>query len=210
MSGLGFGVSLEPLDPKSHDEDDQDTIQRYKNISDSAIAAPTILSAWQAIQSDALSASVRRLTESVLKTPDDKAKINNDTEFMSDITREEFNAKIETIETKMDARVESVSAKIDAFMAVQAERDRRLEATVNRIDTSHDQIKSAFGSMKTTIIVTAVSTVLAIVIGIGGFNAMLTSNMISSFQMGRSELAVHKAVEQATPAQPAAPPAQQK
>ncbi|NWD65754.1 hypothetical protein [Pseudomonas sp. IPO3774] len=140
----------------------------------------------------------------------DNASRSANTVSMNDITREEFNARMETIEVKMDARVESVSSKIDAFMAVQDERDKRMEATVNRIDTSHDQIKSAFGSMKATIIVTAISTVLAIVIGIGGFNAMLTSNMISSFQMGRSELAAHKAVEQAAPAQPAAPPAQQK
>ena len=121
---------------------------------------------------------------------DDSKLPSGDTRVMNDITREEFNAKLETIEVKMDARVESVSAKIEAFIAVQAERDKRMEATVDRIDASHDQIKSAFGTMKTTIVVTAVSTVLAIVIGIGGFNAMLTSNMISSFQMGRSEAAL--------------------
>lgn len=43
---------------------------------------------------------------------------------MNDITREEFNAKLETIEVKMDARVESVSAKIEGFLAAQAERDK--------------------------------------------------------------------------------------
>lgn len=46
------------------------------------------------------------------------------TPAMTDITREEFNAKLETIEVKMDARVEAVSSKIEAFLATQAERDR--------------------------------------------------------------------------------------
>lgn len=62
---------------------------------------------------------------------------------MSDISREEFNAKLETIEARMDARVESVSSKIDAFLAAQtavqaerektqAERDKRFEALAER------------------------------------------------------------------------------
>lgn len=120
----------------------------------------------------------------------DSGDLQEDTVNMNDITREEFNAKLETIEVKMDARVESVSAKIDAFIAVQAERDKRMEAIVNQISTTHAEIKTSINSMKTTTIVTAVSAVLAIVIGIAGFNAMLTSNMIASFQMGRSESAL--------------------
>lgn len=127
---------------------------------------------------------------------------------MNNVNREEFNARLETIEVKMDARVESVSGKIDAFMAVQAERDKRMEATLNQISTNHSDIKSSIGSMKTTMIVTAISTVLAIVIGIAGFNAMLTSNMISSFQMGRSEKALALPENQKIePVAPSKPPA---
>jgi len=143
-----------------------------------------------------------------LESASDNAQGVGHTKTMNEITREEFNARMETIEVKMDARVESVSAKIDAFVAIQAERDKRMESTLNQISTNHGEIKSSIGSMKTTMIVTAVSTVLAIVIGIAGFNAMLTSNMVASFQMGRSERAL-----EAPPAQkiePAAPSAQQK
>lgn len=62
---------------------------------------------------------------------------------MNDITREEFNARLEAIEARMDARIESVSSKIDSFLATQsavqierdkaqAERDRRLEMLAER------------------------------------------------------------------------------
>lgn len=130
---------------------------------------------------------------------------------MNNVNREELNARLETIEVKMDARVESVSGKIDAFMAVQAERDKRMEATLNQISTNHSDIKSSIGSMKTTMIVTAISTVLAIVIGIAGFNAMLTSNMISSFQMGRSESALATSAAQSSQkAEPEPPSSAQK
>ena len=142
---------------------------------------------------------------------DDRATPKGHTESMNDITREEFNAKLETIEVKMDARVESVSAKIDAFIAVQAERDKRMEAIVSQISTTHAEIKTSINSMKTTTIVTAVSAVLAIVIGIAGFNAMLTSNMIASFQMGRSESALATSAAQSSQkAEPEPPSSAQK
>jgi hypothetical protein len=43
---------------------------------------------------------------------------------MGAISREEFNARIETIETRMDARLDAVSMKIDGFLSVQLERDK--------------------------------------------------------------------------------------
>ncbi|WP_242489577.1 hypothetical protein [Pseudomonas sp. TH06] len=49
------------------------------------------------------------------------------TPAMNTISREEFNARIETIETRMDARVEGVRADIREFLCVQAERDKASE-----------------------------------------------------------------------------------
>lgn len=106
---------------------------------------------------------------------------------MNEITREEFNAKLETIEVKMDARVETVSSKIDTFLAAQAERDKRLDAALSQISKDHSETKTSISSMKTTLIVAAVSTVIAIVLGVAGFNTALTSNMMSAFQLGKSE-----------------------
>lgn len=119
-------------------------------------------------------------------TVDDRAEDPDNNQSMNEITREEFNAKIETIEAKMDARVESVSAKIDGFLSVQAERDKRLDSVLAQIGKDNEDTKTSISSMKTTLIVTAVSTVLAIVLGVAGFNTALTSNMLSAFQLGKS------------------------
>lgn len=43
---------------------------------------------------------------------------------MSSISREEFDARIETIETRMDGRVAEMRADIRGFLAAQAERDK--------------------------------------------------------------------------------------
>jgi len=179
--------------------------ERFKSYTDSAYVASDAgeLEVPAALGAEALLSGYRRMSNA-----DDKPPLQGHTQIMSEISREEFNAKLETIEVKMDARVEAVSAKIDAFVAIQAERDKRMETALNQISASHGEIKSSIGSMKTTMIVTAISTVLAIVIGIAGFNAMLTSNMVASFQMGRSERA--QELQSATKVEPAPPQTQQK
>lgn len=138
-------------------------------------------------------------------------KSGGHTERMNEITREEFNAKLETIEVKMDARVESVSAKIDGFLFAQAERDKRLDATLSQISANHAETQSSLGSMKTAMVVTAVSTVLAIVFGIASFNTALTANMMAAFQVGLSKSEQSQVTNPAptvTPENPANQPAQ--
>lgn len=72
-----------------------------------------------------LLSSKSSIAPEIIITPDDSRSNKVDTPLMNDVTREEFNAKLETIEAKMEARAEAVSAKIDAFLAAQAERDQR-------------------------------------------------------------------------------------
>ncbi|SFU97960.1 hypothetical protein [Pseudomonas sp. OV546] len=77
-------------------------------------------------------------------TANDRLTTRVHTESMSEISREEFNAKLETIETKMDSRAESVSSKIDAFLAVQAERDKRFNESLNSSITLSDEWSQKF------------------------------------------------------------------
>lgn len=88
---------------------------------------------------------VSRFSETIaVVTSNDNASIQNDTVLMNDITREELNAKLETIETKMDARVESVSSKIEAFLAVQTERDQRFNERLASSITLSDEWNQKF------------------------------------------------------------------
>jgi hypothetical protein len=135
----------------------------------------------------------------------DKLPPTGDTDAMNDITRDELNAKLETIEVKMDARAESVSLKIDGFLTAQSERDKRLDAVLAQIGKDHSETKNSIGSMKTTLIVTALSTVIAIVLGVAGFNTALTSNMLSAFQAGRSDSSSAAAANNSTAPKPQSP-----
>ncbi|MDH0342859.1 hypothetical protein [Chromobacterium haemolyticum] len=91
------------------------------------------------------------------------------TPLMSDsVTREILDSKLELIESKLDAKVQRIEDKMDGFLAASKE--------------TQDSIKS----LKTTIIVTAVSTVLAIVLGVAAFNSTVLSNMVASFESGKN------------------------
>lgn len=117
-----------------------------------------------------------------------------DARAMNDITREEFNARLETIEVKMDARVEAISSKIDGFLAAQAERDRRLDDSIAGVRRDIDRL----GSLKLNIwgaMVTAVTVGIAI-----------TALSLSFYQTGKTESSPTLAVPPAISAPPAAQP----
>ena len=83
------------------------------------------------------------------------------------ITRPELDAKLETIEARMDGRL------------------LRMEAIAERISEDVRETRSDIKTLKTTVITTAIIAALTIVFGIAGFNAMLTSNMLTAFQAGQ-------------------------
>jgi len=123
---------------------------------------------------------------------------------MSAVSRDVFDAKIEAIEARMDARVNASIAKADAtharfdnFLLLQAERDQRyyegqairdkqLEALTGEVRDMAVEMRTGFSSLRTTILVTAVTATIAIVLGVASFNASLTSNMLAAFQLGKS------------------------
>lgn len=66
---------------------------------------------------------------------------------MNDLPRDELNAKLETIEIKMDARVEAIASKIDGFLVAQCERDKRLDDSIAGVRRDIDRL----GSLKLNI-----------------------------------------------------------
>lgn len=94
---------------------------------------------------------------------------------MSTLTREELDAKLETIEVRMDGRVASIEAKIDGFMARMDDRTGRMEADLSAT-------RSEFKSLKTTIIITAIASVL----GLFGANVGMVQTMLAAFESGKN------------------------
>lgn len=105
---------------------------------------------------------------------------------MSDISREELDAKLETIEVRMDGRVASIHTKIDTFIIQLKGQNSLAEARMGQLERSASETSDGIRNLKNTVILTAVSTVVAIVFGVAAFNATVLSNMVASFESGKN------------------------
>lgn len=108
-----------------------------------------------------------------------------------------MDAKLDTIETRLDGRVASIEATIRGFMERMDERfrhndermDERLKHSderMDRLEESMMETRTDIANLRTTVIVTAISVGLAVVFGIAAFNATVLSTMLAAFESGRS------------------------
>lgn len=115
----------------------------------------------------------------------DRSPQDDHTKTMNDISREEFNARMETIEVKMDARVEAVSAKIDGFLAAQSERDKRYELLAERVTKAAEGAEEAAkqaATVKSNYWAAVIVQLLAVVaILVGGYFAN-QANVLGAMQ----------------------------
>lgn len=75
---------------------------------------------------------------------------------MSPVTRVELNARLETIEVRLDGRIAA-------------------------LETGMKEVQNSIGNLKSTILWTAVTSVIAI----AAFNATVLANMVASFEAGK-------------------------
>ena len=108
------------------------------------------------------------------------------TENMQSVSKDLLDARLETIEVRMDARMTRIEELIG---------DTRHEIGLMRQESK---------SIRTTMIVTGISSVLAIVLGVGAFNATVLSNMVASFESGKNTASMQAALTEATKALEAA------
>lgn len=113
--------------------------------------------------------------------------------------RDFVDAKFEAVESRMDGRVARIEAALSASTSLVDERSRHADARMERMETAllelRSETRSAISGLKTTIIVTAISAVFAIVFGVAAFNATVLSNMVASFESGKNTSAAQAEVK---------------
>lgn len=102
---------------------------------------------------------------------------------MDAVTKDLLDARLETIEVRIDARMGRIEELIG---------DTRRE-----IDLMRQESKADNKSTRATMIVTGISSVFAIVLGIAAFNATVLSNMVASFESGKNTASAQAASEKA-------------
>lgn len=83
-----------------------------------------------------------------------------------------LNAKLEAAEARTEARV----ARLEALV----------ENSIKNNEKSIDDFKKDAKTTRTTVVVAAISSAIAIFIGIAGLIVAMQSNMIGSFNLGQS------------------------
>lgn len=101
---------------------------------------------------------------------------------MTEVTKDLLDAKLETIETRMDARVASIEGKIDSFVARLDERFLRTDERMSRIEQDISQVKTDSKNLKFWLAGTAV----AVVLGVYGANISMVQTMLASFESGKN------------------------
>lgn len=115
---------------------------------------------------------------------------------MTGMTREELEAHLKAQAAQADAALARQNGAIDARLGQFEERINQAVGEMRRdrgelnqkIDSLQSEVRSESKAMRTTLILTAVSTVLAIVIGVAAFNATVLSNMVASFESGKNTM----------------------
>jgi hypothetical protein len=110
-------------------------------------------------------------------------------------------AQVAILEARVDGRISSVEATFDNFTKLMEERHRTSEARMDRMEAMiiefRAEVREEIRSLRTTIVVTAITSVLAAVLSISAVNASLYSNMRATFEMGKEEAAARAEVVQA-------------
>lgn len=96
---------------------------------------------------------------------------------MSNVTHYELDAKLAAMEAHADARLSRFEDRLEQSIS-EIRRDR------TELRGEIGELKKDFGSkisgLKTVMIVTAIFSVIAIVLGVAAFNSTLLSNMLAS------------------------------
>lgn len=112
---------------------------------------------------------------------------------MNDITRAEIDARFEANEARREAQIATIHGKIDAVVVrldgltqLLGNQSQRIDRLENSLSVMADTMANAMASLKTTVIITGITSVIAIVLGMAGFNAALLSNMTATFESGKN------------------------
>lgn len=115
-------------------------------------------------------------------------------QMVTGVTHYELDAKIESLEARADARFSKLETSINNALD-EMRRDRgefKSELSAEQLER-----RAEMKSLKNTFIATGIGVALTIVFGVVGFNTMLVSNMVASFESGKNTAtAISQASEQ--------------
>jgi hypothetical protein len=100
--------------------------------------------------------------------------------------------QIAVLEARTDGRISSMETTFANFVKLMDERQKVADARFDRIEAMLAEMRANISSLRTTIIVTGISSVLAATFGIAALNTSMQSNMLEALKGGK-EMAIQQA-----------------
>ena len=97
--------------------------------------------------------------------------------------------QIAVLEARTDGRISSMETTFANFVKLMDERQKIADARFDRIEAMHAEMRASIASLRTTIVITGISSVLAATFGIAALNANMQSNMLEALKGGK-EMAI--------------------
>jgi uncharacterized membrane protein (DUF4010 family) len=93
--------------------------------------------------------------------------------------------QVAILEVKVDGRISSMENTFANFVKLMDERQKVSEARFERIETMLAEMRGSIANLRTTIIVTGITSVLAATFGIAALNASMQSNIFEALSYGK-------------------------
>lgn len=101
---------------------------------------------------------------------------DNSEKVMSEVSREEMNAKLEAVESRLDAKLAGISADIRVLASAVGD----IKGEIGNLRNDVQEVKADNKNTRTTIIITIIGSILAA----GAALWSTQSNLLAAFQSG--------------------------
>lgn len=99
-------------------------------------------------------------------------------EIMDPATKQYVDSSVAAIEGRSDSKLAEFRATIEAYTARAEERE-------NARQRDFERLEAAVGSLKRTVVTTAIAATLSTVFGVAAFNAALMQNVFAALELGQ-------------------------
>ncbi len=99
-------------------------------------------------------------------------------EIMDPATKHYVDSSVAVSEARSDSKLAEFRATIEAYTARAEEREKSRQRDFERLE-------AAIGSLKRTVVTTAIAATLSTVFGVAAFNAALIQNVFAALELGQ-------------------------
>jgi len=106
-------------------------------------------------------------------------------EIMDPATKQYIDSSTALAESRSDVKLAEFRATMEAYTARAEEREAAARERELKRTKDFERLEAAIGSLKRTVVTTAIAATLSTVFGVAAFNAALMQNVFAALELGQ-------------------------